>query len=154
AGQGQGQGHGQRQGANAFGRIDLHPWATAVKRPALSDSPPRPREPYGVAELFPQCLHVASQFRQPRQHSSHRLLWTVAVTAAILLGLGALTAYLVMGRLEGPGRLETRVEKFQQRDHERTAAAWHRNLQGDLDELDHLVKDPAFHQLPDSKQEY
>jgi hypothetical protein len=140
--------------AKTFGRIDLHPWATAVKRPALADSPPRPREPYGVAELFRQCLDVASQFREHRRHSSHRLLWTVVGTAAILLGLGALAAYLLMGRLEGQGRLETRVEKFQQRDHERTPAAWHRNLQNDLDELNQLVKDPAFHQLPDSKKEY
>jgi hypothetical protein len=151
---GQVQGHGQRQGSNAFGRIDLHPWATAVKRPALADSPPRPREPYGVAELFRQCLDVASQFRQRRRHSSHRLLWTVAGTAVILLGLGVVAFNLVMGRLEGQGRLETRVEKFQQRDHERTPAAWHRNLQSDLDELTHLVNDPAFGQLPDAKKEY
>src|SRR5439155_25660316 len=84
--------------AKTFGRIDLHPWATAVKRPALADSPPRPREPYGVAELFRQCLEVASQFRQRRRHSGHRLLWTMAGTAAILLGLGVLAFNLVMGR--------------------------------------------------------
>jgi hypothetical protein len=140
--------------AQTFGRIDLHPWATAVKRPALADSPPRPREPYGVAELFRQCLDVASQFHQRRRHSSHRLLWTVVGTVAILLGLGAVAFNLVMGRLEGQGRLETRVEKFQQRDHERTPTAWHRNLQSDLDELTHLVNDPAFGQLPDAKKEY
>jgi len=91
----------QRQEASAFGRIDLHPWATAVKRPALADSPPRPREPYGVAELFRQCLDVASQFRQRRRHSSHRLLWTVVGTVAILLGLGVVAFNLVMGGLRG-----------------------------------------------------
>jgi hypothetical protein len=140
--------------AKTFGRIDLHPWATAVKRPTLADSPPRPREPYGVAELFRQSIDVAGQFRARRRHSSHRLLWTVLGTVVILLGLGALATYLLMGRLEGQGRLETRVEKFQQRDHERTPAAWHRNLQSDLDELTHLVNDPAFNQLPDSKKDY
>ena len=137
-----------------FGRIDLHPWATAVKRPALADSPPRPREPYGVAELFRQCLQVAGQFRERRQHSSHRLLWTVAGTAAMLLGLGVVAGFLVMNRLEGQGRLETRVERFQVRDQERNQSAWHRNLQGDLDELNTFVNDPGFNRLPDAKKEY
>jgi hypothetical protein len=137
-----------------FGRIDLHPWATAVKRPALADSPPRPREPYGVAELFRQCLQVAGQFRERRQHSSHRLLWTVAGTAAMLLGLGVVAGFLVMSRLEGQGRLETRVERFQVRDQERNQSAWHRNLQGDLDELKTFVHDPGFNRLPDAKKEY
>ncbi len=141
-------------GNKTFGRIDLHPWATAVKRPALADSPPRPREPYGVAELFRQCLDVAGHFRERRQHSSHRLLWTVTGTVAILLGLGALAAFLIVGRLEGQSRLEARVEKFQVRDQERNPAAWHRNLQSDLDELTTLVNDRSFHQLPDSKKDY
>ncbi len=44
------------EGPLPFGRIDLHLWATAVKRPALGPTPPKPREPYGVAELFRQCL--------------------------------------------------------------------------------------------------
>src|SRR5262249_54127071 len=35
-----------------FGRVDLHLWATAVKRPELVGSPARPRDPFGVAELF------------------------------------------------------------------------------------------------------
>lgn len=140
--------------SKTFGRIDLHPWATAVKRPALADSPPRPREPYGIAELFRQCLDVAGHFRQRRQHSSHRLLWTVVGTVAMLLGLGAVAAFLITSRLEGQSRLETRVEKFQIRDHERNAAAWHINLQSELDELATLVKDPGFGQLPDAKKEY
>src|SRR5262249_20420247 len=51
------------EGPLPFGSIDLHLWATAVKRPALSGSPARPRDPYGVAELFRQCLDYASTFR-------------------------------------------------------------------------------------------
>ena len=43
-----------------FGQIDLHLWATAVKRPALAGSPPRPREPFGVAELFRLCREEAT----------------------------------------------------------------------------------------------
>jgi hypothetical protein len=140
--------------AKTFGRIDLHPWATAVKRPALADSPPKPREPYGVAELFRQCLDVAGHFRERRQHSHHRLLWTVVGTVAVLLGLGIVAAFLILNRLEGQSRLETRVEKFQLRDHERSPAAWHVNLQSDLDELSQFMHDPGFEHLPDSKKEY
>jgi hypothetical protein len=140
--------------AKAFGRIDLHPWATAVKRPALADSPPRPREPFSVAELFRQCLQVADQFQRRRQHSSHRLFWTVASTVALLLGLGALAAFLISNRLEAQGRLESRVDRFQVREQERTPALWHRFLQGDLDELALLANDPGFPRLPDAKKEY
>jgi hypothetical protein len=138
-----------------FGRIDLHPWATAVKRPALADNPPRPREPYGVAELFKQCLDFSSRFRQRRLHSTQRLLWTLAGTAAMLLGLGALAAFLIVGRIANPSHgLEARVEKFQLHDQERTPAAWHLSLKSDLDQLALLANDPHFEQLPESKKEF
>src|SRR5207249_505673 len=138
-----------------FGRIDLHPWATAIKRPALADNPPRPREPFGVAELFKQCLDLSSRFRQRRQHSHQRLLWTLAGTAAMLLGLGALAAFLIVGRIANPSHgLEARVEKFQLHDQERTPAAWHLSLKSDLDQLTLLVNDPHFEQLPESKKEF
>ncbi|MCS6851311.1 MAG: hypothetical protein NZ700_09105, partial [Gemmataceae bacterium] len=48
----------------AFGRIELHLWATAVMRPALGGIPAQPREPYGVAELFRHCFEEAAQFRR------------------------------------------------------------------------------------------
>jgi hypothetical protein len=141
--------------AKTFGRIDLHPWATAVKKPALADSPPRPREPFGVAELFRQCLEFSQRFRQRRQHSSQRLAWTLGGTVAVLLGLGALATFLIESRLEGPtGRLEGKVERFQVRDQERTPAAWHGSLMSDLTELALLAKDPRFDQLPESKKEF
>src|SRR5205814_1212889 len=46
-------------GAAPFGQIDLRLAAAAVKRPALAGSPAKPREPYGVAELFRQALESA-----------------------------------------------------------------------------------------------
>src|SRR6185312_4864573 len=67
----------QEAGPLPFGRIDLHLWATAVKRPALGEHPPRPREPFGVAELFRQTLEEAAAFRERRQRAGRRLLWTV-----------------------------------------------------------------------------
>jgi hypothetical protein len=126
-----------------------------VKRPALADGPPRPREPFGVAELFRQCLEFSNRFHQRRQHSSQRLAWTLTGTAAVLLGLGALAAFLIVSRLEGAaGRLEAKVEKFQVRDQERTPAGWHGSLKSDLNELTLLANDPRFDQLPESKKEF
>src|SRR5262249_39201127 len=83
-------------GRNAlpFGRIDLHPWATAVKRPALEDSPPRPDEPYGVAELFRQCFEQALAYRERQRRSGRRLLGTVAITSIALAALVGLVATL------------------------------------------------------------
>jgi hypothetical protein len=76
-----------------FGRIELHLWATAVKRPALADTPAKPREPYGVAELFRQCLDSARLYHQRRLQAARRLNWTLAGVACVvglmlLLGLG------------------------------------------------------------------
>src|SRR5262249_15578613 len=51
----------------AFGKIDLQVWATAIGRPALADHPARPNEPYGVAELFRQCLAAAQEFHGRRR---------------------------------------------------------------------------------------
>ena len=55
-----------RSGNFYFGRIDLHLMATAVKRPALADATARPREPFGVAELFRHSLLSAKDFRDRR----------------------------------------------------------------------------------------
>src|SRR5262249_29702138 len=38
-----------RTSALPFGSVDLHLWATAIRRPALADRPARPQDPYGVA---------------------------------------------------------------------------------------------------------
>ena len=69
----------------SFGKIDLHVWATAVKRPATSDAPAKPREPYGVAELFRQCLEEAATFRGRRWVAAGRLAWVLASTPNIFL---------------------------------------------------------------------
>ena len=77
------------QGAG-FGTIDLRLWATAIKRPPLADRPAKADEPYGVAELFRQCLQSAADFLERRQTSQSRL-WNVVV------GLLGLVAILVLG---------------------------------------------------------
>jgi hypothetical protein len=139
----------------SFGQIDLHLGATAVKRPALADGPPRPRDPYGVAELFRQCLEASKTFRQSQRHSSRRLLWTVAGTTGLLVVLGTLAATLLVNRFAGPAsRLESRVNKYQARDQEQSRAAWHLHLNSNLDELTALATDPHFSQLTEEQQDF
>ena len=80
------------RGSLPFGQLDLHLWATAVKRPALASAPARPREPYGVAELFRQSLERAAVYRRRCQQSRRRLRWMawgagVAVGAFLMLAL-------------------------------------------------------------------
>ncbi len=74
--------------ALAFGKLDLHLWATAVGRPALADQPAKPAEPFGVAELFRQCLDSAQDFHHRRKRASHLLQSVVAGTLALVGFLG------------------------------------------------------------------
>jgi hypothetical protein len=82
------------QGAT-FGRVQLHLWATAVKRPAFADRPSQP-EPFGVAELFRQALTSAGAYQGRREHAAGRLSLAVAGMFGLVaaLGLGAGILYL------------------------------------------------------------
>ncbi len=95
-----------------FGRIDLHPWATAVKRPALQEAAAKPREPYGVAELFRQCFVAARDFRRRSRRSSRRLLWTVAGAAGLVSVLLTYATWVGGHNLHGtaPSELQNKVE--------------------------------------------
>lgn len=76
-----------------FGRLELHVWATAIKRPPLLITPGKPREPYGVAELFRQALRTAETFRARWERSERRLTGLV-VGASLLVGIMGLLAIL------------------------------------------------------------
>ena len=80
-----------------FGSVDLHGYAVAVQRPELSDAPDPPAEPYGVAELFRDCLAAARDHRQRVTRSDLRLWWTVrSVLFAVLFmafGVGAMLTF-------------------------------------------------------------
>ncbi len=62
-----------KEQGTGFGTIQLQLWATAIKRPVLADRPAKAQEPFGVAELFRQCLQSAADFQQRRHISQHRL---------------------------------------------------------------------------------
>jgi hypothetical protein len=96
-----------------FGRINLHVWATAVKRPALGSTPSKSQEPYGVAELFRQCLSEAARFRQ-RWDRSQRRLTGLMVGAGLLVGLmTTLTITLFAFHIGSRANLlQARVEDF------------------------------------------
>jgi hypothetical protein len=147
------------EGPLPFGRIDLHLWATAVKRPALADAAAKPREPYAVAELFRQCLQAARDFRRRQRHSSHRLLWTVggAVGLVALLTAGAVWVATRPGASNQTAELENKIGAFQSGEGQ---AAVER-LQGSPDVLERRIailseirNDPKFGQLPADEQKY
>jgi hypothetical protein len=103
----------QEGAAPPFGRLDLHIWATAVKRPPLAGTPARPREPYGVAELFRQCLEEAAAYRAQHVRSQRRLGWTVGIAGTLVLAMGGLTVGLVLHNRAGRAdALHNRVEDF------------------------------------------
>jgi len=147
------------EGPLPFGRIDLHLWATAVKRPALAEAPARPREPYGVAELFRQCLQAARDFRRRRQRSSRRLLGTVlgAVGLVVLLASGALWIATRPGRSNQAADLQNKIESYKFQEG-LTAAE---RLQGSPEQINQRIavfsefhSDPRFGQLGPDLQDY
>lgn len=144
-----------RQGAVPFGSLKLHLWATAVKRPALSDSPAKPRDPYGVAELFRQAFDQARGYQRRRGQSGWRLLLTVMGVVMAVTVLGTLAALLVLYR---PGldaaELEFRVDHLKAREQEQSAVARHKNLRNKIDEFSDVVDHAAFNKLPPLKREF
>ncbi|HZT79450.1 MAG TPA: GTPase domain-containing protein, partial [Gemmataceae bacterium] len=146
------------EGPLPFGRIDLHLWATAVKRPALAGVPAKPREPYGVAELFRQCIEHARAFHRRERRASRLLLWTVGGAGALAVGLVVLTvALLTRGREARPTALQNRVENYRYSEGQ-TAT---QRLQGSVGQLENRIaqlkeiqRDPAFSSLPAETQEY
>ncbi len=149
-----------RQKAEAplrFGRIDLHLWATAVKRPALVGTPAKPREPYGVAELFRESFAYARAFQKRRAQSSRRLLWTVAGCTGLVAAMITLVASLLFYRPhEQPGTREllSTIDSYRARDPQTPSTRLREPLQRKISELTDLVNDPNFDQLPEDKREF
>lgn len=143
------------QGHVSFGSLSLHLWATAIKRPALKESPARPRDPYGVAELFRQCFDEARRHRTRRGQSSWRLLLTVAGVFAAVALLAAVGTMLFLTR---PGldvaELERRVSHLQAREQDQSPLARHKNLKNKIDEFEDVLTNAAFARLPPPKQEF
>jgi hypothetical protein len=145
------------EGPLPFGRIDLHLWATAVKHPALADSPAKPREPFGVAELFRQSFALARAFERRRSRSGRRLFWTVTGgTGLVAAMIALLTGLLVYRPHEEPGvqELATNIESYRAREAQTPSSRLRQPLQPKISELTEFETDPKFDRLPTEKQQY
>src|SRR5262245_11203291 len=138
-----------------FGAIELELAATAVKWPALADAPARPREPWGVAELFHRALVSAGAFQTHRQGAQRRLVWTVGAAAAFFAGLLGLAGGLVALRQSAPSlELSNKVESYRAREGLTASTRLSEPLQRKFSELSELAADPEFAKLPTEEQKY
>jgi GTPase SAR1 family protein len=147
-----------RRSANGlapFGTLNLHLRATAVKRPALADSPPRPREPYGVAELFRQSLRSARGFRRRQRRSGRRLFWTVAGTVGVVaLMAGFATSRLADRYHAVPTVLLEKIANYRASEGDTPSSRLREPLQRRISELSEFKSDPDFSALPEEEQGY
>lgn len=146
----------QESGPLPFGRLDLHLWATAVKRPALAGTPAKARDPYGVAELFRQCLEQAAAFRSRRRRAGRRLVWTVGTAGGIVALMTALAVGFTVRNLDTPtNALRERVQILLSADTPSAAERLHapiRELRRRADDLRTIRNDPQFADLSTEEQ--
>ncbi|MGH7171618.1 MAG: hypothetical protein ACRELG_15185 [Gemmataceae bacterium] len=147
----------QEAGPLPFGRLDLHLWATAVKRPALANSPAKAREPYGVAELFRQCLEQAAAFHGRRRQSGRRLVWTVGGATGIVALMTALAIGFTVHNLDThTNALRDRVQLLRDADAPSEAERLHasiRELRHRAENLRAIRDDPQFDALSAEQQQ-
>jgi|GEM_PF-957152 len=150
----------REQGARPlpFGRIDLHLWATAVRRPILAGEPVQAGEPYGVAELFRQCLEQAAAFRRRRRQAERRLVGTVAAAGGIIALMTTLAVGLTLYNLDTPTNvLRERVQLWSNADlpteAERLHAPLH-ELRRRAEQLHAIGNDPQFEALSSAQQQW
>jgi len=138
-----------------FGAIELELAATAVKWPALADAPARPREPWGVAELFHRALVAAGAFQSHRAGARRRLVWTVGGAAAFFAALLGLAGGMVALRQSAPSlELSNKLESYRAREGLTASTRLSEPLQRKFSELSDLAADPEFARLPAEEQKY
>jgi hypothetical protein len=138
----------------SFGSVDLQVRATAVRRPELTDAAPQAKEPHGVAELFQAAFADAVAYRERRQRSHKRLLWTVGGTAGFLSAMLVAGAIFLTTPTPPPGTtLADRVEALRATEGP-TATRLGSGLDRHLREWRAVQADPGFDALPDELQTY
>jgi GTPase SAR1 family protein len=141
--------------SSPFGAVELHVWATAIRRPAFSGISEKVMQPFGVAELFRQALTAAQSFRRVKRQARRKLARTVMQVVAAMTLLGAFAVLLVFGFWEtAPTRLETRIERFRAQQQSLSPLAAHRTPKAKIEELQSLQSDPSFARLPEEKQKF
>ncbi len=140
----------------SFGSVQMQVVPTAVKRPALTDSPAQPRTPFGVGELFRDCLRAAYFFHQ-REMTADRRLKRVVTSAGGLLAAAALAAFLLIrsgGPVEKPAGFADKVAQYESRDKPLPDRLANDALQRRNNELNELRENPGFDQLPENLKSF
>jgi GTPase SAR1 family protein len=128
-----------------FGKIDLHVWATAVKRPALRDAPARPKEPYGVAELFQQAIESARSFRERGLQAIRRLGWLVGGLAFVVCLMSILAFFFLSARAETElGQFQKELRSLLSSRGDSPAQRLHEPLGKSIEELRAFRDHPLF----------
>src|SRR5207245_11614511 len=109
----------------------------------------KPREPYGVAELFRQCLDAAAAFRRRRAHAESRLKWTVGAVGAVVAAMLLFFAFLYLNRPPPEvDELATEARKALSQLDSRPEKRFRGRLDERIQELEKLEKSKYFPQLP------
>jgi hypothetical protein len=138
-----------------FGRLELHVWATAVKRPELANTPARPRDPHGVAELFRQAFHYARGFQQRRSQAGHRLLYTLAGTTGVVAVLAALAVgFLLSPSNPKPSALAGKIDIYRVNEGLTASERLRQPVQPKISQLKDLKNDPEFDTLTQELKAY
>jgi GTPase SAR1 family protein len=138
-----------------FGKINLHVWATAVKRPALADAPAKAREPYGAAELLRQCLDSARIFQQRRRQATQRLGLTLGVLGVLVVFMALLALFFVATQRETElGRLEKQIRSFRAEHSETPADRLKEPRDLTIKQLKHFQQDPLFDKMPEELRQF
>lgn len=129
-----------------FGALDLSVWTAAVRKPAVTDRPGKPQEPFGVAELFRQAIRSAGAFRDKVEKSS-RLLSSVLIGLLAVVFLLAIVvgAFLLTRPSAEIAQFESRVNETLPTQRERLAEP----LDERLKKLTDLKENATFAKLPD-----
>jgi len=146
-----------KEQAPGFGTVQLHFWATAIKRPELADRKAQDKQPFGVAELFQQALQSANEFLDRRQRSQTWLQNVIVALSGLIVVLGLIVAFLF--EFQPPAKTTSLEEKALALLPRKEAGTVER-LQGGLKKLeDKRAKladvrgDAAFERLPTETQE-
>ena len=145
-----------QNGSAGFGSIDVHLNQTAVRRPALKGMEARPRDPFGVAELFRDCLRSARRFHQREARADRYLRWTVgiAVVFITIALLGAVFLLLGLGMSHQPPSLIDRVARFAESEKPLPDRLADSRLTFRTKELTEFRHHADFEKLPDDKKTF
>jgi GTPase SAR1 family protein len=145
----------EEEDLGGFGTIELHVFATAVKRPALAGSPAQPREPFGVAELFRDALLQAGDYRHRTRRSQKRLLAIVLGVAVLFCALaGTGLALYVTRPTAAQTPLAASVEDYRSREGQTPSARLSGSVQNRINQLSEIRQHPDFDRLPPELREY